>query len=433
MKDVYVAGGAGGGADRRPGRPARRTGAGVDDRRLDRLVGPAPTHGVKRAALLLLLAGATVAQAAPKPLTIDPFTFVPPEGWKVAEAPDKITLTEERPEGDRFCMVAVFAGVEGSGNLPADFAASWRKILNQGADSAVPSIQKARLPSGVEGLTAEGAVKIGDVDSYAVLFVTAAGARFAAIAVLTSGQEALDACRPQVDGLLASVSLGGAPAAAPAPEKPKRLGKPERVPESSFKDGVPRGIFFATSMLSGKAVCLLFLDGGRITREIPEGGLEELYWEQHLKDNPRNSGTYTVKDGTLTISWGDGGVHTGPIKATPEGIEFYGKRYVKPAPTTVEQLAGAWQSALTSGAMTTSHELTIGADGAFHWTGGTGGSGDGWAAFGGARDVRGKLTLRGSTATFRADNGSVETFTFLRMPGDPATVFSVGRNMFARK
>jgi hypothetical protein len=83
--------------------------------------------------------------------------------------------------------------------------------------------------------------------------------------------------------------------------------------------------------------------------------------------------------------------------------------------------------------MTATNELTIGADGSFRWTGATGGRGDGYVAFGGARDVRGKLTLRGSTAIFKADGGAVETYTFLRMPGEPVTVFSLGRLMFARK
>jgi hypothetical protein len=33
------------------------------------------------------------------------------------------------------------------------------------------------------------------------------------------------------------------------------LGKPERVPESSFENGKPQGIFVGRSVLSGKALC----------------------------------------------------------------------------------------------------------------------------------------------------------------------------------
>jgi hypothetical protein len=354
---------------------------------------------VRRATLLLLLAAA-VARAQPAPLTIDPFTFVPPEGWKVEQAPDKITLTDESQEGDRYCIIAVLGGVPGSGNLPADFAASWRKILRQPADAEVPAIQKARLPGGVEGLTAEGAVKIGEDASYAVLFVTGAGARFAAIAVLTSTEEALDACRPQVDGLFASVTLGGPPPA----------GKAERVPETGFADGAPRGVF-----VGDQGAGLLFLDGGRVTRAIPEGGLDAIDWEQHRKQHPSDAGTFSLADG---IRWSDGTTTAGPIQPAPGGFELAGKRWVKPPATRVEELAGAWQAPPGPGDGKV-HELTLSAGGDFTWSG--------------ARELRGRLTLRGGTATLRAEGGKVETYTLLRAPGEPVKAFTLGRHAFGRR
>ena len=379
----------------------RRTGSRVDDRRLDTAAKPALTRSdqVKRAVLPLLFAAA-VAHAGPAPLTIDPFTFVPPEGWKVEQAPDKITLTDESQEGDRYCIVAVLGGVAGSGNLPADFTASWRKLLKQPADADVPAIQKARLPTGVDGLTAEGAVKIGEDASYAVLFVTGVGARFAAIAVLTSTQEALDVCRPSVDALFATVTLGS----------PPPTGKGERVPESGFKDGSPRGLF-----VGDKGAGLLFLDGGRVTRAVPEGGLDELDWEQHQKKHPSDVGTYSVAGG---IQWGDGTTSAGPFKVSADGFELAGKRWVKPPATTVDQIAGTWQAAPGTGDSKV-HELAIAADGGFQWTG--------------ARELRGKLTLHGPTATLRAEGGKVETHTLLRAPGEPVKTFSLGPYTFARR
>jgi hypothetical protein len=232
---------------------------------------------------------------------------------------------------------------------------------------------------------------------------------------MASSKETLDAYTPQVEAFLKGVALKGA-AAAPS-------------------GGAPRGMFFARSNLTGKAVCLLFLDGGRITREIPEGGLEDMRWEKHLAANPKNSGTYSFADGKLTVRWGDGGVHEGPVKATARGLEFYGKGYVKPAPVTVAELAGEWESALTApggGGMTHLQELTISADGTFRWKRATGGSGDGWAAFGGATEVRGRLTVQGTVATFRSDDGAVATHTILRMPGEPI-IFALGRYIFSAR
>jgi hypothetical protein len=218
---------------------------------------------------------------------------------------------------------------------------------------------------------------------------------------------------------------GGA-AAAPAPK-----GKAERVPDSSFKNGEPKGIFVGTSLLTGKAICLMFLSGGRITRAIPKGGLEDFYWEQHKSENGGNCGTWSISGDTLTVTWGDGGVNKGPLKATANGVEFYGKRYTRPEKVDVARLAGRWESARTVGALTVTHTLDIGAGGAFHWVMGSGGVVAGRAVASTGRDLRGTLTMRGTTATFRGDDGSVLTYYLHRVPGDEVvTAFSVGGDMF---
>src|SRR5207248_10323989 len=72
------------------------------------------------------------------------------------------------------------------------------------------------------------------------------------------------------------------------------IGQPERVPDSSFENGKPQGMFVGIDPLSGEAICLLFLDGGRVTRSIPKGGLENFSWEEHKKKQSHNCGIYTL-------------------------------------------------------------------------------------------------------------------------------------------
>ena len=93
----------------------------------------------------------------------------------------------------------------------------------------------------------------------------------------------------------------------------------ERVPEPDVLAGKPQGIFVGRSLLTGRAVCLLFLDGGRVTRSIPSGGLEQFDWVRHNADHPGDSGMWEMLDDELSITWGDGGVHHGPLTVRPAG------------------------------------------------------------------------------------------------------------------
>ena len=123
------------------------------------------------------------------------------------------------------------------------------------------------------------------------------------------------------------------------------IGQVERVPESAVIDGRPQGVFVGRSLLTGRAVCLLFLSGGRVTRFIPAGGLEAFDWARHRKEHENDSGRWELTGETLKITWGDGGTHEGPLTVRPTGIEFHGKRYSRPATATIADLVGQWESA----------------------------------------------------------------------------------------
>ncbi len=210
----------------------------------------------------------------------------------------------------------------------------------------------------------------------------------------------------------------------------------ERVPEAAVVAGIPQGIFVSRSLLTGRTVCLLFLSGGRVTRAVPEGGLENLDWTTHQTAHAGDTGRWDMRGGRLAIAWGDGGVHEGPLAVRPDGIEFYGKRYTKPTTVTVSAIAGRWQAtrgtALTGGSgINVASLLTIQPDGRYEWLGTTGGVVAGRAV---AADttMEGIVTISGSTITFRSDAGPATARTFLPVAGTPVVAFSVDASMFTR-
>lgn len=210
----------------------------------------------------------------------------------------------------------------------------------------------------------------------------------------------------------------------------------ERVPESAVVNGVPQGMFVGRSLLSGKAVCLLFLSGGRVTRAIPEGGLENLDWNRHRAAHGPDSGTWQTRGGQLVVNWGDGGVHQGPITVHPDAIEFYGKRYSKPSAVNLAAIVGRWESArgtlITGGSgINRVSELVITADGRYQWVSTTGGVVAG-RAVANDRSMAGTVTVRGLTIIFRSDAGTTSSHTFLPAAGQPVTAFSVDSDMFTK-
>jgi len=217
---------------------------------------------------------------------------------------------------------------------------------------------------------------------------------------------------------------------------PVMAGQGEPVPPAAVIDGKPRGMFLGRSLLTGRAVCLLFLSGGRVTRAIPYGGLERLDWAAHQKAHSGDVGTWEIRGDQLSITWGDGGVHQGPLRITQGGIEFYGKRYSRPATVTVADLAGRWEAtrgtAITGGeGVNTTTTLSIDASGKYRWSGVTGGAVAGRATAGG-ETRSGRLSVSGQTMTFVDDDGTVTARTLLPAAGTPVTAMSLDADLFTR-
>jgi hypothetical protein len=212
--------------------------------------------------------------------------------------------------------------------------------------------------------------------------------------------------------------------------------KAEPVPEATVVGGVPRGMFVSRSLLTGRTVCLMFLSNGRVTRAVPDGGLENFDWAKHLAEHPRDSGRWEARGNQLAIVWGDGGVHEGPLAVRPDGIEFYGKRYTKPVGVSLEALVGRWQAtrgtAIAGGSgVNIASTLIIHADGRYEWSSTTGGVVAGRAAASGtARTGTAKVT--GFTIVLTPNSGAVTSHTLLAVAGSPITAFSLDANMFTR-
>lgn len=212
--------------------------------------------------------------------------------------------------------------------------------------------------------------------------------------------------------------------------------QPERVPPSAVVNGVPQGIFTGRSLLTGRAVCLLFLGGGRVTRAIPTGGLEAFDWARHKAAHGGDVGTWQAAGGELRIMWGDGGVHQGPLTVHPDAIEFYGKRYAKPAAVTLPAIAGRWEAAsgtaIVGGqGLVRASTLVIQPDGHYQWTSTTGGVVSGRAT---AQDraMGGQAAVSGATLTLKSEAGTVTSYTFLPAGGVPVQAFSLDADMFTR-
>lgn len=208
------------------------------------------------------------------------------------------------------------------------------------------------------------------------------------------------------------------------------------VPEPGVVAGRPQGIFVGRSLLTGRAVCLLFLPDGRVTRFIPLGGLENFDWAQHKENHPGDSGTWKMDAEQLSIAWGDGGVHQGPLTVHPTGIEFYGKRYSRPMTVKPADLVGRWESA--RGTAVAGGEgvnrlatLIVEPDGHYRWADTVGGAVYGRATAEGSSSS-GTLLISGQTITFKADEGSIVARTFLPVVGEPLEAFSMDTDMFTR-
>lgn len=210
----------------------------------------------------------------------------------------------------------------------------------------------------------------------------------------------------------------------------------ERVPDAGVVNGVPQGMFVARSLLTGRSVCLLFLSGGRVTRAIPEGGLETFDWERHRAAHPGDTGHWETRGSQLSITWADGGVHEGPLVVRPNGVEFYGKRYANPVPVALSAIVGTWEgargTAVTGGSgvnvLTT---LVIEENGRYRWADTTGGTVAG-GVVASERTRAGVVSMTGATLVFTPDAGPASSHTFVALAGTPVTAFSIDSNMFTR-
>ncbi len=210
----------------------------------------------------------------------------------------------------------------------------------------------------------------------------------------------------------------------------------ERVPDAAVVNGAPQGMFVSRSLLSGRAVCLLFLSGGRVTRFIPEGGLENFDWARHQAAHSGDTGRWEMRGGQLAIAWGDGGVHQGPLTVRPDGIEFYGKRYTRPVSVPASAIVGRWEAtrgtAIAGGSgVNVASTLDIQADGRYQWLSTTGGVVAGRATAS-ERAMTGRVAINGATIVFTSDAGTAASHTFLPLAGTPVTAFSADTTMFTR-
>ena len=352
--------------------------------------------------------------------------FIPPAGWKLDKSAEAIAFSTGTNDPDKAMAIALGKAADLgsrsfadwlSDQLRADLAAG--KILSESETVKSGS-------AGTQKLTTVRVIEANGSTTLRFYCGVSDGKKVALAVAMCLTEKAANAHSAAIKAFFDSLSLGST---AP-PEKAAAKG--ERVPVSGWVNGAPRGIFVGTSLLSGGAICLMFLDGGRITRTIPGQDLDNFSWAEHLEKYPRNCGTYTISNGILKVKWGDGGVHEGPIKQTPNGIEFYQKRYTKPEPVAVAEIAGRWESAKSIGAIATTHVLRIASDGSFTWKTDRGGVVAGRAVYSSVRDSRGKVTVRGTIITFHNDDGTTETLTFLRVPGNPIKAFSIGMDMFTR-
>jgi hypothetical protein len=239
-----------------------------------------------------------------------------------------------------------------------------------------------------------------------------------------------------LSGAAVAIAAAAIGAAAQAQGRQGAAARSERVPDAGIVSGVPQGMFVSRSLLSGRAVCLLFLSGGRVTRAIPEGGLESFDWERHRAAHTRDSGRWEMRGSQLAIAWGDGGVHEGPLTVRPDGIEFYGKRYAKPVSVGPGAIVGRWEAArgtaISGGAgVVIASELVIETGGRYRWLGTTGGTVAG-RAVASQQAMTGIVTIKGATIVFTPDAGAAASHTFLPVAGTPVTAFSIEANMFTR-
>ena len=353
--------------------------------------------------------------------------YTPPSGWKVDKTAEAIAFSIGTNDPDQAMAIALGKSADLAGKPMADWFAAQLKAELAGAKLLNESEVVKSGSANAQKLTTVRVIEAGDATTLRFYCAVSDGKRAALAVAMCLTEKSANTHTGAIKAFFDSLSFGG-----PPPTGNASPGKGERVPDSGFVNGVPRGIFVGTSLLTGKAICLMFLDKGRITRAIPEQDLDNFSWAEHVQMHGGDCGTYTISNGILKVKWGDGGVHEGPVKQTPNGVEFYQKRYSRPQTTSIAEIAGRWESSRSIGAIATIHDLRIGTDGSFIWKTDRGGVVAGRAVHSSVRDTKGKVSIRGTSITFRNDDGTTETFAFIRVAGTPIKAFSIGMNMFTK-
>ena len=381
--------------------------------------------------VLLFLTIATIASAE----IFQGVEYSAPSGWKIEPSQGALGFvpSDVTPETG-IVMVLGEASDLGSQSFQQWFDQQLQEELSGGAKVIQESESKKSAQGNVQTFTLVRVIEDTEMGTTIRFYHAVTDGRKAAMAMsIAVSENAINKYSDAVRTFFGGLRISGSVSRGSSTRS-----KGERVPEAGVMNGRPQGLFVGRSLLSGKAVCLLFLDGGRITRSIPESGLENFHWMEHAVNHSGDCGTWQLTGNLLRIVWGDGGVHEGPLKVNPNGIEFYGKTYARIGTVSIASISGEWESARGTAAwggegITMTHSLSITADGKFHWVAGGGGVVSGHAVQDRSKDTRGKLQIVGATAIFTSDDGTVETYTFTAVPGNPTVAFGLDQNMFTRK
>lgn len=392
---------------------------------------------MRRLALVhALFALATTAEAA----LFQGVEYEPPSGWTMFTEGGSLGFTPPGATPESGVVLVLGAAEELNQSFDSWFQRQLTEELADGSQVLQASEIHAEQHGDARTATIVRVVQeTGGTTSVRIYHGVADGRKAALALAMAISDGAADAHSTSIRSFFASLRIqrsdgAGEPAASPPPFVTG--GRTERVPESAVVDGMPRGIFLGRSLLTGRTVCLLFLGDGRITRAVPTQDLDAFDWQRHRADHPGDCGSWQLRPGQLSVRWGDGGVHEGPLKVGPSGIEFYGKTYVRPSVANLAALVGRWEAVrglgIAGGAgARVILTLEIDAAGRFRWRA-EGGSSGPHAAHREVKDLRGTLRIQGRRLILQGDDGTVEAHSFLAIPGDPLAAFALGPNMFTR-
>ena len=225
-----------------------------------------------------------------------------PEGFKLLEQ-QKTQAVFGNEDPDNYLLVFVSRSRDLSGHLTAQFTVDWNYLSERFGVARTSPVKRTvgRGLAAMEGgaLGADGYVDLVEID---------AGDKVVSIIIHTRNAEGMKTYRKTIDAFLATIVIHksaptGAPVAEAAPvgemaRSKAAVGEKQggSVIETAVINGIYQGLFVGRSLLTGRVIYLLFLSGGRVTRSIPTGGLENFDWARHQANHPttQEHGKYTV-------------------------------------------------------------------------------------------------------------------------------------------